>query len=308
MMHDMMNTRWPVINGHPFEVVAHRGVRTLADTSRIAPENTQPACEEAARLGASVEIDVLAPQDRNLVVHHDNKTGKIFRLQNGDKLVRKATLIEMQSAKLNQTEHETETHRLLGTTSSYHTPPHYYSVAVPTLNEVVEKLPDTRLYVELKTSDREVLLGLNNQLEARASKLIQDRKLHERVSVISFSPLSLRKIKQLDPNIKTGLDFVLPKPLRNNTLFLKLFINRFAKNWLGVESLHPSYESTTPELVERAHQAGLRVLPWVNRQTRDEEAVWFPKLIEMGVDGLITNAVDLLQQAVNQPQSKLPTG
>jgi glycerophosphoryl diester phosphodiesterase len=36
----------------------------------------------------------------------------------------------------------------------------------------------------------------------------------------------------------------------------------------------------------------------VNQQTRQEEKALFPTLIGMGVDGLITNSVDLLHEAL----------
>lgn len=53
---------------------------------------------------------------------------------------------------------------------------------------------------------------------------------------------------------------------------------------VGASMWHPAYDCVRPDLVEEAHQAGLIVNVW----TVNEEREW-RALIEMGVDGLITD-------------------
>jgi glycerophosphoryl diester phosphodiesterase len=290
----------------PFEVVAHRGVRTHADANRMAPENTLPAFEEAARLNASIELDVIATRDGRLIVHHDDKTGRMFHLPNGDKRLRVVHSKEVDAATFNQAGHEATVRQMLGPEADYQTPEKYQRVGMPELPHVLKALPDTHIYAELKTYDTEVLRSANNNLEERMVKLIQANDLYDRVTVISFSPLSLRRVKKLDTRIRTGLDFHLPALIKALPWLMRPFITLYIKKWVGADSMHPCYEETSPRMVHLARQAGLPIVPWVNNQTRSEEKKLFPTLIGMGVNGLITNAVDLLQEAVTQQSAAAP--
>jgi glycerophosphoryl diester phosphodiesterase len=285
----------------PFQIVAHRGVRTDADHQRMAPENTIPAFKEAARQGAAIELDVIATPDGHIVVHHDFETGRMFKLPDKQKEVNQTSFSELQSASLNVEGHEQTVAKMLGANNGYTTPSQFKSVSIPELENVLDAAPDSHIYVELKTIDSKPgTPNPNNHLEEKVAKLIQENNLYDRVTVIGFSANSLRKIKKLDPKIKTGLNIDLPPAIQNTPAVLPLFMNFYVKHWVGADSFQPSYDDTTPELVEAAHKAGLPILPWVNHQTRDEEKTLFPKLMEMGVDGLITNSVDLLRQAADE--------
>lgn len=283
----------------PVQVIAHRGVRTDANPENMAPENTMPAFMEAARQGAAIELDVISTTDGNLKVHHDNKTGRIFQIAGPQQDVHRLTAKAMGQATLNVAGHEATVNKMLGPGSQYKMPARYSTVTVPELENVLEALPDTHFYVELKVPDPELLRKGGNQLEKRVAQLIQDKHLYDQVTVISFSPHSLRKTKALNPHIKTGLNFSLLPWLRHNELFLNAFVNLYAKRWARVDSIHPSYDATNPMLVRIAHDAGMPLFTWVNKQTRNEEKAIFPELIDMQVDGIMTNAVDLLNQAVD---------
>ncbi|MCE3235666.1 MAG: glpQ [Vampirovibrio sp.] len=285
----------------PVQVIAHRGVRTDNDPNKMAPENTMPAFLEAARQGAAIELDVISTVDGSLRVHHDNQTGRIFQLAGRQKDVHRTTSKEMDYATLNMAGHEATVKQMLGPGSHYRMPAKFSTVTVPELENVLEALPDTHFYVELKVSDPELLRKGDNQLEKRVVQLIKEKNLYDRVTLISFSPHSLRKTKALDPNIKTGLNFSLPPWLQKNELFMNMFVNLYAKRWVKVNSIHPSYEDTNPALVNRAHEAGMSLFTWVNEQTRSEEKAIFPKLLDMQVDGILTNSVDLLNEAVGKP-------
>ncbi len=281
-----------------FEVVAHRGARTLADSREMACENTLPAFQAAARRGASIELDVIATRDGQLVVHHDDCSGKLFTLPNGDRFLREATYPQIRQARFNPAAHEADVLKMLGPNARYQLDPRFAHAEIPTLQAVLDALPpDTRLYIELKVPEKWYYPASNNRLAERVAELIAQRNLYDRVSVISFSPAALRRVKQRDPRIRTGLDFAMPAS-RQNPLTLALLMG-LAKRVLGLSSLHMRYQDATPAMVAAAHRQGLRVVPYVSDQTRAEEAAMFPQLMARGVDGLITNAVDLLQQALS---------
>ncbi len=70
---------------------------------------------------------------------------------------------------------------------------------------------------------------------------------------------------------------------------------------LGFDALSPSRSSLTPALVAQAHAAGLRVLPY----TVDDPAT-MRLLVDLGVDGLITNRPDVLREVMTQAGLELP--
>lgn len=286
--------------GRGFEIVAHQGARTLDDPVEMAPSNTLPCFEQAARRGASIELDVMATRDGKLVVYHDDATGRIFSMPGGDKLVRESTYAEIQAAQLNVPGHEADVLSMLEPGAGYRTDARYLNAAIPTLDAVVDALPHTRFYIELKSPDKLRYSDTTNAMEDRVARLIREKNLYDRVTVISFSPASLRKVKEIDPAIRTGLDFKLPARWQRFRPLVEAYVGLYAKRYVGVDSIHMRFQDTTPAMVAAARKRGLGIVPWVAGQSRAEEQHLFPRLIALGVDGLMTNAVDLLQQAVQE--------
>lgn len=296
-----MNT---IVNGpRPFAVIGHRGATTHRDFSRIQPENTLPAFQSAYAQGAAIELDVMTtgkdpqnPKDsEKVVVHHDFETGRVFKLPGPQKSISQTPWALLKGAILNRDGHEQSMHRLLGN-KQYQSPASLESLEVPTLETVLDALPNARFSIELKTPSP----FRRDHLEEKVARIIRERNLYDQVTVLGFSPFSLRKIKRIDPQIRTALNFELPAVVKNNPFAMRRFVNTYAKGLLKVDALQPNYADTSPELVQLSHAAGLPIMPWVNRETREEERLAFPKLMAMGVDGLITNAVDLLNEAVSE--------
>nr|MDQ5862290.1 glycerophosphodiester phosphodiesterase [Actinomycetota bacterium] len=57
----------------------------------------------------------------------------------------------------------------------------------------------------------------------------------------------------------------------------------------------------TPDMVDRAHAAGMQVIPW----TVDDKPT-MRSLIAAGVDGLITDYPDRLREVMSESAMKLP--
>jgi glycerophosphoryl diester phosphodiesterase len=98
----------------------------------------------------------------------------------------------------------------------------------------------------------------------------------------SFFPWVILKLKDLDSNIKTG--WIVGQEQ-------VLFLNRFGGppvemlfKYMKAESIHLHYKIITKRLVKTFHSRGVPVYAW----TVDDIALT-KKLIQMGVDGLITN-------------------
>jgi len=65
----------------------------------------------------------------------------------------------------------------------------------------------------------------------------------------------------------------------------------------------PYLRDLTPELVSESHALGLKVVVWTVNQPAD-----MARLIEMGVDGIISDRPDLLRQAAREEGIALPAG
>lgn len=280
----------------PFGVVGHRGATTNRNPERIMPENTLPAFHAAHQQGAAIELDVMTTRDGKVVVHHDFETGRIFRLPGRQKPIRETTWEELKNARFNAKGHEQSMNRLLGGKAAYKSPDCFEKLTVPKLKTVLEQLPEAKFSIELKNPSP----LKPNPLERKVASLIKEKNLYNQVTVLGFSPFSLRKIKQIDPKIHTALNFELPEIVKKSPFLMKGFVNLYAKKLVGVDALQPRYGDVTPALVELSHKAGMPITPWVNKETRAGEQAKMPQLIDMGVDGLITNSVDLLNEALKQ--------
>jgi glycerophosphoryl diester phosphodiesterase len=285
----------------PFAVIGHRGATTHKDFSRIQPENTLPAFQSAYEQGAAIELDVMTTrkdaqnksESAKVVVYHDFETGRIFKLPGQQKPVSQTPWAALKNAFFNPKGHEQSMRRLLGN-SQYQSSPKFEDLKVPELETVLDQLPKAKFSIELKTPS----LFRRDHLEEKVARIIKERDLYDQVTVLGFSPFSLRKIKQIDPKIRTALNFDMPAIVKHNPFLMKGFVNTYAKGLVGVDALQPSYADTSPKLVQLSHEAGLPIMPWVDKETREEERKSFPVLMDMGVDGLITNSVDLLNEAV----------
>jgi len=138
--------------------------------SAYEPENTLRSFERAIELKADmIELDVRYSLDRHLVVLHD---AKVDRTTDGTGLVALKTLSELKELDAGKGEQ------------------------IPTLEEVLEfGIGRTKFVIELK----------ENGVEDKVVDLINKNNLLEDVFIISFKPMRLKMIKELEPKIKTGL-------------------------------------------------------------------------------------------------------
>jgi glycerophosphoryl diester phosphodiesterase len=65
----------------------------------------------------------------------------------------------------------------------------------------------------------------------------------------------------------------------------------------------PYFGDVTAALVEEAHGLGLRVVAWTVNKPDD-----MARMIELGVDGIISDRPDLLRQVAGEKGIALPSG
>ena len=316
-----------------FDLQAHRGGLALR------PENTLAAFANAMRVGVStLELDIQITEDGQAVVTHDRQvTGVKCRdtapATPGDpefpyvgKYVNTLTLAQVKTL-------DCGTRR----PADPRTDPY-----LPTLvMKPGERMPTLEQVLELvkRRGDRDLTLNIETKVEAGAphetapreqfvqvvaSELRRERML-DRVTIQSFDWGALMRMAEVEPRLPL-VALVVPN-------FLEVG-RPGASPWLGgididdfggdpvaavasfgadaISPLHgdpqggavywPDYRPfTNRDLVQRAPRAGLEVIPWTVNDRPTME-----KLIDDGVDGLITDFPDRLRLVLEDRGYRLP--
>ena len=235
------------------KVWAHRGA------SGYAPENTLDAFRKAVEMGADgIELDVQMTKDGELVVIHDET---IDRVSNGKGWVKNYTYEELKKFNFNKTHLE------------------YTKEEIPTLEQVYRLIKPTNLTinVEIKTG-----IVFYPGIEGRVLELTERLGMKERVIYSSFNHYTIRKIKELDPQAKTGM------------LYEDGMIDAvdYACDVVKADALHPAgYNVLYPGFLDKCRERNRQLHVWTINEEKDMRM-----LCEAGVDALITNYPDIAKK------------
>ncbi|MDQ1721207.1 MAG: glycerophosphoryl diester phosphodiesterase [Pseudonocardiales bacterium] len=271
-------------------VIAHRGA------SGEVAEHTLPAYLAAIETGADgLECDVRLTRDGHLVCVHDRT---VNRTSNGSGIVSELDLSGLRALDFRSWHDElpnsadellTNSPYLAGVAPDRETPD---SSTVLTLEMLLGVVADAgrplQLLIETKHPTRYGGLvekelvrllrrfgwaGPGNPPTTAGARL----GLNERpVTIMSFAPTALRRIRQLAPSV--------PLTLLMEERWIPL--RRDGSLPAGVHISGPGIRllRSEPDYVERAHQAGNQVFCWTVDRPEDVELVH-----ELGVDAIITN-------------------
>ncbi len=235
------------------QVTAHRGF------SHVAPENTLPAFQAAIDSGADyIELDVQLTADGQLVVCHDEL---IDRTTNGHGMLKNYTYEQLQQ---------------FSAGSWFGKDGEFDDVKIPLFTEVLDLVGnDIMLNIEIKRS------GEPKKTAERVVELIEEYGIANSCYITSFSYDALKKVKKLNPKIKTG--FIAN--LSTATSYSRLpYIDAVSMNYLFVNQ----------SVVNSAHHNGKRIFVWtVDRQSEVQ------RMMALGVDNIITNRPDKVLEVVD---------
>ena len=235
---------------------AHRGA------SKYYPENTILSIKEGIKAGAEgIEIDVHKTKDNKLVVIHDEDIERTFK---GKGLVKDYTLTKLKEFKCRNKVFQEN-----------------LDCRIPTLEEVLEiiKVAGIMLNIELKTDEIHY-----EGIEKDVIDLVNKYDLKDKVILSSFNHESIKMVRQIDSEIKTGL--LYEKPIKD--------IINYA-NKLGAYAIHPDISLVTEELLREASENNIKV----NIYTVNSPII-MRKLIKAGANGLFTDYPDLLNEIINE--------
>ncbi|HKW20892.1 MAG TPA: glycerophosphodiester phosphodiesterase [Ktedonobacterales bacterium] len=244
---------------------AHRG------GSLLRPENTMVAFEHGVALGAdALELDIQQTRDGELVVIHDPT---LDRTTSGSGPVANFSLDEVRAFDAGY--YFTSDN---GATFPYRGK----GITVPTLRQVFERFPDTRINIDLKesTPDR----------EERLWALIQEFTAEDRICAGCFAHAVLVRFRRLTGRrVATSAS---PREVRSFVLGAVSHMTgwlRPAYDALQVPDTYGSVRIVSRTTVEAAHRLGIDIHVWTVDERSHMEA-----LLALGVDGLMTDRPDTL--------------
>jgi glycerophosphoryl diester phosphodiesterase len=300
-----------------FDIEAHRGGRALF------PENTLVAFANALSMGVdTLELDIGATRDGTIVISHERglnpdlargPDGK-YAAAPGTPFVQ-MTLEEIRKFDVGE----------LRPGSRYAAQfPDQKAVAgtrIPTLKELIELVRKSgnghvRLNIETKIDPNHPKESLDpDRFVTLLLDLVRAEKFEDRVMVQSFDWRTLQLVQKLAPIIPTvyltqqsGLEPTIS--LDQATAWTAGFdpaghgksLPRTIKA-AGGAIWSPYFGDVTAALISESHVFGLQVVVWTVNRPADMK-----RLIEMGVDGIISDHPDLLRKAAGEKGIALPMG
>ncbi len=305
-----------VTSAAAFDLQGHRGARGLA------PENTLPAFARALSLGVStLELDVGITADGIPVVHHDRRLDpSIARGADGRWLggrtfaIHALTLHELQRYDVGRIKPGSEYSRRFPDQRRMD------KVRIPTLAQVFDLVrharnETVRFNIETKVSPLEPEETLPPEDFARTLiRTVREHDMAARTTIQSFDWRTLATVQREAPEIATSYlsaqqqwtDTIMAghaddSPwtagirFRDHGSVPKMVKAAGGRLW------SPYFGDLTPPLLDEAKSLGLTVLPWTVNEREDME-----RLIDWGVDGLITDYPDRLREVLAARNLPLP--
>lgn len=241
--------------------LAHRGGALFGPN--VGLENTLTAFRHAVELGYThLETDVHLTRDGRLVAFHDDR---LERVTDGRGLIRELPWAQVREARFPNGE------------------------TVPLLTEVLDALPGVNLNIDLKSPGT-----------ARAVwEIIRHRGLHHRMCVGSFSQRGITEFRLLSrgsvataaSRLGTGL-MALGPPWLSRILHSPADVFQVPTT---AELRGRTVPIVTRAFVEAAHAVGKQVHVWTVDE-RDE----MHRLLDLGVDGIVTDRIDVLRAVLEE--------
>ena len=245
-------------------VIAHRGGNGLW------PENTLYAFRQAVEMGVDVlEMDVRETADGALVVIHNEK---VDMTTDGQGRVEELRLSELQSLDAGHkwTNDDGETY-----------PFREQGIRIPTLAEVLEAFPETRMVIEIKSS--------SPLAESAFCQTVTKYSRENQIVVASFHDSVMETFRKECPLFPTAS---APEEVRSFLMWDLVYLGKLfhpKAELFGVPESLGSLEIVTPRFVSQAHRLNTRVQVWTVNDVEEMK-----RLLDMGVDGIMTDYPDRL--------------
>lgn len=322
-----ISTTYAKVNYDVFDLEAHRGGRD------VRPENTLYSYAYAIELGAtSIECDMQLTKDGQIVMSHNPiLNSDITRDENGNYIennkydIRLMTVDELKKFDVGVMDPNCgEYYDLHGKTQFT------YDAKIPTLEELMQLIQsygdkNIVLNIETKSYPDPASAGYKNNADPKKfvevfNNIVKKYDMEDRVVLQSFDWQPLIEMKKLNPNISTSALWQEQPSWGRDSESLRRYEKKKSP-WLGgldikdyqgnpVKAAHaigadiisPYYTEISKQDVDEAHSLGMKVVPWTVNNEKDMNM-----LLDMGVDGIISDKPWLLKQVLEKRNIKLHT-
>lgn len=322
-----ISTTYAKVNYDVFDLEAHRGGRD------VRPENTLYSYAYAIELGAtSIECDMQLTKDGQIVMSHNPiLNSDITRDENGNYIennkydIRLMTVDELKKFDVGVMDPNCgEYYDLHGKTQFT------YDAKIPTLEELMQLIQsygdkNIVLNIETKSYPDPASAGYKNNADPKKfvevfNNIVKKYDMEDRVVLQSFDWQTLIEMKKLNPNISTSALWQEQPSWGRDSESLRRYEKKKSP-WLGgldikdyqgnpVKAAHaigadiisPYYTEISKQDVDEAHSLGMKVVPWTVNNEKD-----INMLLDMGVDGIISDKPWLLKQVLEKRNIKLHT-
>ncbi len=157
-----------------------------------------------------------------------------------------------------------------------------------------EKIPTFREVIELANHKINLLLHINvPRMEEQIINLLRDYDYIENTIISCMVHRYLFKYQDLEPNLKlAALENLYSEEFPKWEYRRKLIDNAVNNNFYAI---NPEYHLVDNQFILYAHQKNLKIFPW----TINEENI-MRKLIDLNIDGIITDDIALLNQVLGR--------
>lgn len=322
-----ISTTYAKVNYDVFDLEAHRGGRD------VRPENTLYSYAYAIELGAtSIECDMQLTKDGQIVMSHNPiLNSDITRDENGNYIennkydIRLMTVDELKKFDVGVMDPNCgEYYDLHGKTQFT------YDAKIPTLEELMQLIQsygDKNIVSNIETIFYPDPTSAEYRNNADPKKfveifnnIVKKYDMEDRVVLQSFDWQTLIEMKKLNPNISTSALWQKQPSWGRDSESLRRYEKK-KSSWLGgldikdyqgnpVKAAHaigtdiisPYYTEISKQDVDEAHSLGMKVVPWTVNNEKDMNM-----LLDMGVDGIISDKPWLLKQVLEKRNIKLHT-
>lgn len=301
------------VGAAPFDIQGHRGARGLA------PENTLAGFRRALEVGVTtLEMDACVTRDGAVVLSHDPLLNPaLTRDARGGWVtsrpaIRSLLLAELEAFDVGRLRHGSD-----------------YAARFPTQQaEDGERVPTLAAVLELASAAPRVRFNVETKIDSRfperapGAEAFTENVIHVlrsagvigRSTLQSFDWRTLRHAQTVAPGLELSC-LTSETPAHNNVRVGQPGSEHLAwidsagtggsvprlVNAAGCAVWSPRASDVTEDRLNEAHTLGLRVVPW----TVNDEAE-MKRLVELGVDGLISDYPDRLRLVLRALSRPLP--
>jgi glycerophosphoryl diester phosphodiesterase len=264
----------------------HRGTRGLM------PENTILSMKKAIDDGANIiELDIQISKDRQVLVAHDPFINNKFTLlPDGSEIPagdeKKYILHQMDYDEIRKFDVGSKYHDAFPKQKKIRT-------YMPLLGELIDSveqyttfkgLPDIIYNIEIKSKpDQDGYYQPKPDVLIRmVMEVVNSKQISNRFYIQSFDIRQIQEVHKNYPHVVTGF-LTSDKEVS--------FEKNLEMIGFNPQIYSPNYKLVTPALIRKCHDLGMKFVPWTVNTSEEIKL-----LIEMGVDGIITDYPHLLSR------------